>query len=153
MSDCYFEDLQVGQRFFSSGISFTEAQMVDFAMAFDPQPIHVDFHAAAESPFNGLIASGIHTLAIACRLFQLTKPWTATFLGALGIDELRWLKPVRAGDTIHIESEIRDLRPSRSQANRGTVLLYHEVFNQNGDIVMTFTIPELVLRRTLDSPT
>jgi acyl dehydratase len=147
MNECTFDDLQAGQRYTSAGITLTEAAMVDFALSYDPQPIHVDAHAAAGGPFGGLIASGIHTLAICCRLVQLTKPWVAACLGSPGIDELRWLKPVRAGDTLHVVTEIRELRPSRSRPDRGTVLLRHEVINQDGDVVLTFNIPELVARR------
>jgi len=147
MSDSWFDDLQAGQRLRSAGITVTEAALVEFAMAYDPQPIHVDAQAAAAGPYGGLIASGIHTLALACRLVQLTKTWAATCLGAPGIEELRWLKPVRAGDTLHVETEIRELRPSRSRPDRGTVLLDHRVLNQTGEVVMTFTVPEFVARR------
>ena len=147
MDDFYFEDLQVGQRYTSAGITLTESSMVDFALSYDPQPIHIDAHSAAAGPFGGLIASGIQTLALACRLIQLTKPWVRTCLGSPGIDELRWLKPVRAGDTLHVVTEIRDVRPSRSRPGRGTVLLHHQVVNQDGDVVMTFTIPEMVACR------
>ena len=147
MADCWFDDLQVGQRFRSAGITLTEAALVEFALAYDPQPIHVDAQAAAAGPYGGLIASGVHTLALGCRLVQLTKPWAATCLGAPGIDEVHWLKPVRAGDTLHVETEIRELRPSRSRPDRGTVLLHHQVLNQAGELVMTFTVPELVARR------
>ena len=147
MGDCYFDDLQAGQRFTSAGITLTEAAMVDFALSYDPQLIHVDVQAAAAGPFGGLIASGIHTLAIGCRLVQLTKPWAATCLGAFGIDELRWLKPVRAGDTLRVVTEIRELRPSRSRPGRGTVLLDHQVINQDGEVVLTYSVPERVACR------
>lgn len=147
MEVAYFDDLRVGQRLSSIGITLSEAQILDFALSFDPQPIHVDVHRSAKGPYGGLIASGIHTLAIAVRLIQDNKPWLETCLGAHGIEQLRWLLPVRPGDTLRLESEIGELRPSRSKPDRGTVMLHHRLFNQRDEVVLTFTVPEIVARR------
>lgn len=148
MSDRFFEDLQVGERFTTRSLTLSEGQMLDFALRFDPQPIHVDAVSAAAGPYGELIASGLHTLALACRLVQDTKPWSRAAMGSPGIEDLRWLRPVRPGDTLHVVTEVRHKRPSDSRPDRGIVMLHHEVFNQAGELVMRYTLPELVARRT-----
>ena len=147
MSTLWFEDLQAGFRFTTPGATLTEAQIVEFAFQFDPQPFHMNAHAAQQSHFGGVIASGLHSLAVACRLIQQSKPWAAAAMGSPGIEELRWLQPVRPGDTLHVETEVRAVRPSASRPDRGIVLLHHEVYNQAGTLVLTYTLNELVARK------
>jgi len=98
--DLYFEDFTVGREFHTDGATVTESQILDFALAFDPQPFHMDLEAAKETIFEGLITSGFHTIALTFRLFAQTRALAACSLGSPGVDELRWLKPVRPGDTL-----------------------------------------------------
>ncbi|HKI98307.1 MAG TPA: MaoC family dehydratase [bacterium] len=152
MMSLWFDDLRAGDSFTSRGTTLTEGQIVQFAFQFDPQPFHMDAHAAARSQYGGIIASGLHTLSVACRLVQQDKPWGATAMGAPGMDDLRWLKPVRPGDTLHVVTQIKSLRPSASKPDRGIVQLYHAVYNQHDELVMDYAITELVARRDGDTP-
>ena len=147
MSQRYFDDFEMGDRFVSHGVTVTEGQILDFAMVYDPQPFHIDKIAASKSPYGGLIASGFHTLALAFRMFYQENLITACSLGSPGLDELRWLKPVRPGDTIHVETQVREKRPSQSRADRGILRMLYEVKNQDGEAVMTFIAIHLLLRR------
>ena len=97
----------------------SEAQILDFALAYDPQPFHLDRTAAEASPYGGLIASGFQTLALAFRMFYQEKVINACSMGSPGMSELRWLGPVRPGDTLRTEAEVLSTRPSRSKAGPG----------------------------------
>jgi acyl dehydratase len=97
MDDLYFEDFTPGREFRTEGVTVTESQILDFALAFDPQPFHLDAEAAKGTIFGGLIASGFHTMALTFRLFAQTRALVACSLGSPGVDELRWLRPVRPG--------------------------------------------------------
>ena len=133
----FFEDFKVGAELTSPGLTITEAQIIDFAMTFDPQPFHVDVTAAAASSFGGLIASGFHTAALTFRLFWQTGALTDGSLGSPGLDELRWLKPVRPGDTLHVVAKVLESRRSTSKPDRGIVKMSYTTVNQHGDAVMT----------------
>ncbi len=139
MSARYFEDFQIGERFSSPGATLSESQILDFAMSYDPQPFHLDMEAAAESSYGGLIASGFQTLALGFRMFYQANVINACSLGSPGMDELRWLAPVRPGDTLHTEVEVVAKRESRSRPDRGTLTMAYEIKTQTGEIVMTFT--------------
>ncbi len=91
MSERFFDDFEVGARFVSTGVTISEAQILDFGLRFDPQPFHIDKEAAAASPYGGLIASGFHTLALAFRVFYQANIINHASLGSPGMDELRWL--------------------------------------------------------------
>ena len=151
MADLYFEDLRPGLRFQTRAVTLTEAQIIEFAFQFDPQAIHTDGHAAKQSPYGGIIASGVHTLAVACRLIQQEKPWAAAGLGAPGIEELRWQQPVRPGDSLRVVVEVHSVRPSASRPDRGIVHLLHAVFNQDDAQVMSYALSEFVARRPVDA--
>lgn len=142
----YFDDLSPGKRFVSRGATLTESQILEFAWQWDPQPFHLDREAAAGWNYGGLIASGFQTLLIAFRLIFHENLWNGASLGSPGIDELRWLKPVRPGDTLHAEVEVLEVKPSRSKADRGTARLRYEVVNQQGETVMSF-VGIMILRR------
>ena len=101
----YLEDLRVGQRFSSGTHALDEAQIKTFARQFDPQPFHLDEEAAKQTVFKGLAASGWHTAAIAMNLAVQVRPFGPHPLLGAGVDDLRWLKPVRPGDTLHLETE------------------------------------------------
>ena len=147
MSELYLEDVAIGQRFRSDSYAVTEAGIVSFAQEFDPQPFHLDHAAADQSVFQGLAASGWHTAAIAMRL-MMTGPMQ--FVGGavgLGVDELRWPVAVRPGDTLQLQTEIMDARPSRSKPQHGIVRIHNVMTNERGDVVLTYSANALVQRR------
>lgn len=148
MQELYFDDFEPGQSFDSKGVTLSESQILDFAMLYDPQPFHLDKEAAAEGPFNGLIASGFQTLAVAFRIFYQANVINACSLGSPGLDELRWLRPVRPGDTLKVQATVREKRPSKSKPDRGTLLMDYVVTNQAGEPVMTFTAIHILARRS-----
>ncbi len=143
----FLDDFAVGERFVSRGATLTEAQILDFAWQWDPQPFHLDREAAKDWNYGGLIASGFQTLLVAFRLFYQENVWNAASLGSPGMDELRWLKPVRPGDTLHCEAEVLEVRPSSSKPDRGILRLAYAVLNQQGETVMTFSAPHMLRRR------
>ena len=147
MQDLYFDDFDPGQNFESKGATLSESQILDFALLYDPQPFHLDKEAAAEGPFNGLIASGFQTLAVAFRLFYQEKVINACSMGSPGLDELRWVRPVRPGDTIRVKATVREKRPSKSKPDRGTLLMDYAVMNQLDEVVMTFTAIHIFARK------
>jgi acyl dehydratase len=112
-------------------------EIVAFAREFDPQPFHIDEAAAASSVFHGLLASGWHTAAILMRLMYDTFLHDAASLGSPGVDEIRWLKPVRPGDTLRARFTVVEAVPSRSKPDRGLVRSFTEMLNQHGEVVMT----------------
>jgi len=144
----YLDDLIPGERFTTRGVTLTEGSIVDFAWRYDPQPFHLDKEAAAGSHYGGLIASGLQTLAVCFRLLLETGVFHEASIGSPGFDELRWLAPVRPGDTIHTEAEVVDIRPSASKPDRGIARLRYRALNQHGHAVLSFTMMHLLLRRT-----
>jgi len=141
-----FDDFEIGERFSSPGITLTESQIIDFALLYDPQPFHLDLKAAEEGPFAGLSASGFQTLALSFRLFYQANVVNACSLGSPGMDELRWLKPVRPGDRLHVEAEVKAKRPSQSKPDRGILHMAYSVLNQAGEAVMTYTAIHIMKR-------
>ena len=147
MPELFLEDLQVGQRFGSDMIEVTKESIFDFARQFDPQPFHLDAGAAETSIFKGLTASGWHTAAMSMRLFVTGefKPVGGSI--GLAVDELRWPQPVRPGDILKLETEIVDVRKSRSKPDRGIIRIRNLTTNQRGEIVQTFMAFVMVRRR------
>jgi acyl dehydratase len=145
--ELYFEDFAPGQRFGTRGATLSEAQILAFAWDHDPQPFHVDVEAARAGPYGGIIASGFQTLLVAFRLIYQERVINAGSLGAGGIDDLRWTRPVRPGDTIHVAAEVVEVRASRSRPDRGIVTIAYTTLNQRGEIVMTFSTPHIIARR------
>lgn len=143
----YFDEFAVGQRFRSAGCTLSEGQILDFAFHYDPQPFHMDKEAAKEWSYGGLIASGFQTMLVGFRLFYAEGIISRGSLGSPGLDELRWLRPVRPGDTLHVEAEVVELRPSRSKPDRGMVVIAHTIANQEGEPVMTYRCMHLQRRR------
>jgi acyl dehydratase len=146
-SELYFEDFAPGQEIRTAGVTLTEGQIIDFALRFDPQPFHLDVEAARHSIFGGLIASGFHTMALTFRLYVQTNTLSASSLGSPGIDEVRWLRPVRPGDTLSAVIEVIDARPSASKPDRGIVTVKYTTRNQRGEPVMTMVGKQLLRRR------
>ena len=143
-----FDDLKVGERYRSDAYQITEAAIFAFAAEFDVQPFHLDHVAANESAFEGLAASGWHTAAIAMRLFT-TGP--LQFVGGaigLGVDELRWPIAVRPDDQLTLETEILELRPSKSKPRFGLVRISNVMTNQRGEVVLSYTANAFIQRRS-----
>lgn len=147
MDTRYLDDLTPGQRFTSPGLTLTEAEIIDFAWRYDPQPFHLDANAAAASPYGGLIASGFQSLAICFRLFIQSGVLAESSMGSPGIDELRWLAPVRPGDTLHSDIEVLEVRPSNSKPDRGIARLKYQAVNQRGEAVLSFIVNHLLRRK------
>ena len=147
MNERYFDDFQVGETFLSQGVTLSQSQILDFALLYDPQPFHIDLEAAEKGPFGGLIASGFQTLALTFRMFHQERVFSACGMGSPGFDELRWLKPVRPGDTIHTEAEVLETRASSSKPDRGVVRLAYRTVNQHGETVMSFTAIQIMARK------
>jgi acyl dehydratase len=142
----WFDDLVPGMRFKSAEKRVTREDIKRFASEFDPQPYHLDEEAAERSVFGGLAASGWHTAAVAMRLAVETRPFGSHPLLGLGVDELRWLAPVRPDDLIHLQGEVVELIPSRSKP-QGIARVKWTAFNQRGEPVYTFTPLAVVPRR------
>lgn len=134
----YWEDFRVGETVAMGSHTFAAEEMIDFARKFDPQPFHIDPVAARNSYFGGLIASGWHTCAIAMRLLCDNYINRSASLGSPGIENVRWLKPVHAGDTISYRRVVLEARPSNSRPDMGLVKSRTEALNQRGEMVMTF---------------
>jgi len=141
----YLDDLHVGQRFTSGTHLIDEEQIKVFARQFDPQPFHLDAEAAKGTLFEGLVASGWHTAAITMRLLVASLPIAGGLIGAGG--EIAWPKPTRPGAVLHVESEIVELRPSRSRPDRGLATIRSETRNQLGEIVQVLVAKLVVPRR------
>ena len=145
--EIYFEDFAPGREFHTEGVTITEGAIIDFAMTFDPQPFHLNVEAAKASIYEGLIASGFQTMALTFRLFIQTRALAACSLGSPGVDEVRFLRPVRPGDTLRATVQVLDQRPSTSKPDRGIVRLHWTTLNQRGEPVLTLTSMQLVRRR------
>jgi acyl dehydratase len=139
MPEYSFEDFEPGQVFELGTHDVSEAEIVEFARQWDPQPFHVDPEAARESVFGGLIASGWHTGSLWMRMYVDSMLDGAASMGSPGIEELRWLAPVRPGDTLRGRLTVLDTTPSERRPDRGTVRIRGEMLNQDGVVVMTMT--------------
>lgn len=153
MTTLFFEDLEIGRRYETAGVTLTEAQSIDFALTYDPQPIHIDAVAAKDGPFGGLIASGWQTAALTFRLFIQMGLFADSGMGGAGVDELRWHKPVRPGDTLRATAEIVALRPSSRVNDRGYAEIAYTARNQHGETVLTMRARHLVALRQPAVPT
>lgn len=147
MNSKYFEDFAAGMRFEYGPVVVDEAEMLDFARRYDPQSFHVDAESAARGAFGGLIASGWFTAALMMR--QLVDHYLAgaQSLGSPGIDELRWLAPVRAGDRLQVGVEVLETRRSQSKPDRGIVRTLIQVTNQRRETVMSVRSMTMMLCR------
>jgi acyl dehydratase len=143
----YWEDFTPGRVFETATHTLSEEDIVRFAREYDPQTYHTDADAARHSPFGGLIASGWQTAAVTMRLMCDGYLLETSCVGSPGLDELRWLKPVRPGDTLRLRTTVIEATPSARQANRGTVLFRWETLNQNGEVALSMLGRQLFLRR------
>jgi acyl dehydratase len=142
----WFDDLKLGMRFKSGEVTVTREDIKRFASEFDPQPFHLDEASAEKTAFNGLVASGWHTAAIAMGLAVQVRPFGPHLLLGAGVDDLRWMKPVRPGDTLRLEGEVVELVPSRTKP-QGIVRVKWTAYNQHGEAVYTFNPIGIVPRR------
>lgn len=146
----YFEDVVVGDAFSFGPLTVSREEILTFAAEFDPQPFHLSDEAAAATHFGSLSASGWHTMALMMKMFvaemQRVPGRQEASLGAMGMDELRWLRPVRPGDTLRGESEVVEKKASRSRPEMGIVKTRNTLFNQNDEPVMT--VMPIVMYRT-----
>jgi acyl dehydratase len=143
----YLEDIHVGDRFRSTDYAVTEGEIIGYAIRYDPQPFHTDPAAATKSVFGGLVASGWFTASVTMRLIAQSEIRIAGGLIGLGVDELRWPRPVRPGDTLHVETEVLEVRPSRSHLDRGIVRVRNTTLNQKEEVVQTLVTTLFVPRR------
>jgi acyl dehydratase len=151
MTTLHLDDFAPGQVYRLGRRTVTRDEIVAFARDWDPQPFHLDEQAAAASIYGGLIASGWHTACVFMRLFADGLLNRAAAMGSPGIDELRWLKPVRPGDTLDARLEVLEVRPSRSKPDRGLVRLRSVLTNQREEEVLSF-IGNVMFRRRAEAP-
>lgn len=144
----YFEDIRPGDVVELGSYEVTRNEIVEFAEKYDPQPFHVDDEAARESPFGGLIASGWHSAAIFMRLYVDAVLKNSASMGSPGVEELRWLYPVRPGDVLTGRSHVIATSPSSTRPDRGTVISQTEIVNQDGQVVMTLRARGFFRRRS-----
>jgi len=133
----YFEDFQVGERIELGSVTVTEEEIIAFASQYDPQPFHISPEQAKHSYYGGLIASGWHTVSLLMRLMVDALINDTISLGSPGVDEVRWLRPVRPNDTLHAYLIIVETTPSKKRAELGILKSSSEVFNQSGELVLT----------------
>ncbi|WP_158880709.1 MaoC family dehydratase [Amycolatopsis anabasis] len=146
-SDRFFEDYLPGSVHECGSVTVSEAEIIEFARRFDPQPFHVDPEAAAHGPFGGLVASGWHTASLMMRLFADHYLSPAASLGGPGVDELRWPRPVRPGDTLRLRATVLDATPSRSRPDRGLVRTRAELRNAGDEVVLSLIVLNFLGRR------
>ena len=147
VDDRYFEDYVAGDIHEFGSIAVTGDEIVEFASRYDPQPFHTDRDAARNTEFGGLIASGWQTAGWMMRLVVEHFLSHVASLASPGVDELRWTKPVRPGDTLSVRATIVETRPSASKPDRGLVRTRFEVLNQRGEVVMSAKAMNLLKRR------
>lgn len=144
----YWEDFAVGQVRETGGHSLNEEEIIEFAKKYDPQPFHIDREKAKQSAFGGLIASGWQTAGLCMRMLCDMYLLESASMGSPGIDELRWVKPVRPGDTLRLKSTVLETRASTSRPDMGTVRSRSEVYNQRGELVMHMSGVGMFRRRS-----
>jgi acyl dehydratase len=143
----YFEDVQVGETQRFGRYEVTRDEIIEYARQFDPQPFHMDEAAAKASMFGGLIASGWHTGAMLIRMINDHAIPGAATTGALGFDDLKWLKPVRPGDVLSVETRVIDKIESRSRSEIGVVKIESQVLDQRAEVKMSLISLVLYRRR------
>jgi len=148
MNTEYFEDIKVGMVREFGQKTVTLDEIIEFATKYDPQPFHIDEDAAKDSIYGGIIASGWHTAGMTMRMMvdHMINPRTS--LGSPGVNNLRWLKPVRPGDTLRARTEVIATKRSKSRPNMGTVFGLMQVFNQKNEMVMSFETIGMTLARS-----
>jgi acyl dehydratase len=147
--DLWLDDFKPGDAFETEGLTVTESMIIDFSLQWDPQSSHMNVHAKRTEMLGGLMASGFLTLCITFRSFLGSGILDASNLASPGFDKLRWLKPVRPGDTLRVVSRVISATPSRSKPDRGALLMSHETYNQNGEMVLSCECAHFLRRRPM----
>jgi acyl dehydratase len=137
LRDRFFEDYREGEQFEFGNYLVTEEEIIEFAKRYDPQPFHVDKDAAAATIFGGLIASGWMTASIGMRMLVDNFISIKSSMGSPGVDEMRFVKPVRAGDKLRLRVSIMSTRKSQSKPDRGVLQFFEEIVNQNDEVVLS----------------
>jgi acyl dehydratase len=144
----YFEDFRPGAVFaFSETVGVSEEEIISFAEKYDPQFFHTDPKAAEKSGFRGLIASGAHTISLTFGLIVRNAVAGGTSCGSPGMDEVRWLKPLRPGDILRVRLSVLDAVPSSSRKDRGRVKFFAETVNQKDEVIMSYIGTSIFLKR------
>jgi len=146
MAEHYLEDFAVGQTYGSGRLRIDKERIKAFAAEFDPQPFHLDEKAARDTIFRGLAASGWHTAALTMRLLVESELKPAGGIVGAGFDEFRWPQPVRPGDELRVESEVLEVRPSKSRPEQGVIKVKTTTLNQNNEAVQV-SIGNLIVPR------
>ena len=144
----FLDDLAPGFTFETGSRTLSEEDIVSFARSYDPQPFHVDARAAAASPYGGIIASGFQTMLTAFALTLEAQVWNEASLGSPGMDEIRWLRPVRPGDSLSVRAEVLSVTPSRTRPDRGRAEIAYSVRTADGAEVMRYRCIHMLLRRS-----
>jgi acyl dehydratase len=152
ITDRYFEDYVEGDEHRFGPIAVDADELMAFAGRFDPQTMHIDVEGAKHTPFGGLIASGWHTASLMMRLYVDHYLSHVASLASPGLDDLRWLKPVRPGDSLSVRVKVLKAVASKSKPDRGAVTSFVEVTNQAGEVVMTLTLVNFIAKRPAASP-
>jgi acyl dehydratase len=147
MTQHYLEDFEPGQKFGSGRLRVDPDRIKSFAAEFDPQPFHLDEESARDTLFRGLAASGWHTAAMTMRLLVESELKPAGGIIGAGFDEMRWPRPVRPGDELSVESEVLEVRPSKSRPDQGLIKVRTTTLNQNAEPVQISVGNLIVLRR------
>ena len=147
MDDLYFEDFHDGRKFESPTMTLSENDIIEFGKIYADLPYHTDPEAAKNSMWGGLVAPGYQTASLTFGLFVRTGVFKACGLGSPGIDKLRWLKPVLAGDTLHVIAEIVEISPAQTDKGRDAIRMSYQTINQKDEPVLTLTSLHFVKRR------
>jgi acyl dehydratase len=144
----YFEDFRIGEFLGGGPYVVTREEIAEFALKFDPQPFHLSEEFGKKIPhFGGIVASGWHTASIAHRLFHDGVLVGTAAVGSPGLDDLRWLKPVKPGDALSLRAEVVEVNPSKSHPERGTVRWLIELRNQRGEVVISYRPVGMLMRQ------
>ncbi|WP_050928235.1 MaoC family dehydratase [Aestuariivita boseongensis] len=143
----YFDDMPVGFTFETGSRTLSAEAIKRFAREWDPQPFHLDEDAAAASVYGGLIASGFHTVLTAFTLTLEASDWSDSSMGSPGMENVRWIKPVYAGDTLRVKAEVTAATPSRSKPDRGFVEVQYDILNQDDVLVAAYRASHMLRRR------
>ena len=143
----YLDDFHPGNVYETPAVTVTREQLIGFAREYDPQPFHLDDAAGNASVFGGIAAGGFQTAALAWALGLRTGMFDDCAMAGIGVDELRWRLPLKPGDPLNCKMTVIDHRPSQSEADRGIATFVYDMTNQNGEVIMTLKLIQMLKRR------
>jgi len=147
LADYYLEDFEPGRAYSSPTQTISEEEALDFARRYDPQYFHLDPVAARNSVFGGVVLGGFQTAALAWALVLRSGMFDRSAMAGIGLDEVRWHKPVRPGESLRCEFTLLDARPSRTHSDRGVARFRYEMKNQHDEIVLSLVMIQMLRRR------